>query len=315
MRSLTVCVFRLLCVLALPAAAAQDAALRAVDACITRLDTEIDVGFVRVAARCPELPGALRASAWVQWLPATWSDGDNNLSAKSLEALRALVARELALSPPAAAPQVARLRPILAQLAIGAAERLGWWARLHNWLRGVFARSAPAERDGAFARLFGRVSLSDAVLECVAFMSVALVLALAALIVVNEWRAAGLRAPWVRNKPSDGAPERKGVPQVSWLDIERAAEAERPRMLLALLVARLTAARRLPSCAALTVRELARAAQLGDAEDRSRLLEVALAAERLRYSGRLTEPAGLATAIERGRELLERLNASSVTAS
>ena len=61
--------------------------------------------------------------------------------------------------------------------------------------------------------------------------------------------------------------------------------------------------------------ELARAAQLADAEDRSRLLEVALAAERLRYARELAPPAGLAPVIERGRELLERLGASSHSVS
>jgi hypothetical protein len=82
-------------------------------------------------------------------------------------------------------------------------------------------------------------------------------------------------------------------------------------MLLELIAARLTAARRLPAAAALTVRELARAAQLQDAGDQERLVEVALAAERLRFSDEEPAPASLAAVTERGRELLERLNAAS----
>ena len=77
-------------------------------------------------------------------------------------------------------------------------------------------------------------------------------------------------------------------------------------MLLEVLAARLTAARRLPAAAALTVRELTRAAELG-AEDRARLLEVALASEQLRYAEQWAAPLGLAAVLERGRQLLERL--------
>jgi hypothetical protein len=306
-------VLTLLCVLALPAAAHEDAALGVIDACAARLDAQIDVGYARLAARCPELPAALRASAWARWLPVAWTDADNNLSAQSLEALHALIVSELALKAPAAGPEVARLRPILAQLAATADERRGWWARLQGWLRRVVALRAPGEHESAFARLFGRVSLSQAVLEFVSFVGVALVVALAGFIVVNEWRAAGLQIPWVRAKRREAAPEREAVRLLSWHDIERAAAAERPRMLLELLAARLTATRRLPSSAALTVRELTRAAQLA-AEDHSRLLEVALAAERLRYSTHAAEPGALAAVIERGRELLERLGSSSMAA-
>jgi len=46
---------------------------------------------------------------------------------------------------------------------------------------------------------------------------------------------------------------------LSWHDVERAAPNERPRVLLELIAARLTAARRLPASGALTVRELTRA--------------------------------------------------------
>jgi hypothetical protein len=313
MQRLAASVFALLCVLALPAAAREDAALGVIDACAARLDAEIDVGYARLAARCPELPATLRASAWARWLPLAWTDADNNLSAQSLAALHALVVSELALKAPTAGPEVARLRPILAQLAATADERPGWWTRLQNWLRRVLAKRAPGAPESAFARLFGRVSLSQAVLEIVSFVSVALVVALAGFIVVNEWRAAGLHVPWVRGKRREAAPEREGMRLSSWHDIERAATAERPRMLLELLAARLTATRRLPASAALTVRELTRAAQLAT-EDHSRLLEVALAAERLRYSDHRAAPGALAAVIERGRELLERLSASSMAA-
>jgi hypothetical protein len=55
------------------------------------------------------------------------------------------------------------------------------------------------------------------------------------------------------------------------------------------------------------VRELARAAALSDSADRERLDELALACERLRFSVMAPPPAGVARALERGRELFERL--------
>lgn len=81
-------------------------------------------------------------------------------------------------------------------------------------------------------------------------------------------------------------------------------------MLLELIAARLTAARRLPASAAFTVRELARAAQLPDADHKERLVAVALAAERLRFSDDVTAPENLTAVMQRGRELLEQLNAA-----
>ena len=295
---------------ALPAAAAADA-LGEIDACLTRLEADIDVGFGRIATRCPELARQLRSSDWTVWLPAGWDAADNNLSAKSLAALHTLVVRERALPPPARTPDVARFPLILGALAARNQEVHGWWARFQNWLRTVLASAEPEADASGFDRLLGRVQLSQALLQFVTYSTFVLVLLLAGFIVVNEWRVAGRRKRRARNKSGDTGPGGEPAQTLSWQDIERAALCERPRMLLELIAARLTAARRLPAAAALTVRELARAAQLQDAGDQERLVEVALAAERLRFSDEEAAPASLAAVTERGRELLERLNAAS----
>jgi len=304
------CVFGLLGVLAGAASARADNALDVMAACAQRLDPQIDVGFERIAARCPELALALSSSDWADWLPLEWSNPDHNLSAQSLQALSALVASERALRSRAPPAEVARLRPILAQLTANAAERQGWWARLQDWLRHALTKNGSREHGNSFARLFVHMSLSEAVLKVVTFVSLAIVVLLAGVILVNEWRAAGVRMR--RARPTAGAvepDERKRL--LSWQDIERAAVAERPRLLLALLAAHLTAAQRLPASAALTVRELTRAAQLAD-EDQAQLLEVALAAERARYCAHPAPAGALAVVIAHGRELLERLSASAV---
>jgi hypothetical protein len=304
------CLIVLVAGAAQPAAARADAALGVIDACVMRLDAEIDEGFARVAARCPQLAGNLRSSDWAAWLPVGWDDPHNTLSAKSLAALHRLVAGELTRPKPGPAPDVARLRPILANLALTQEERRTFWARLQAWLRRVLAPRASASPDSPFARLFGRISVSQAVLEFVSYATVVFIVGLAGFIVANEWRAAGMRKRSLRRKSTGTAAERERVRHISWQDIERAAAAERPRLLLELLAARLTAARRLPAAAALTARELTRAAELTDTEDRARLLEVALASEHLRYGAHWAAPARLAAVMERGRQLLERLDAS-----
>jgi hypothetical protein len=81
--------------------------------------------------------------------------------------------------------------------------------------------------------------------------------------------------------------------------------------LLELIVRRLSDRGALPPSGALTVRELTRAAQLPDPEDRSRLADLALAAERARYSGAEAQATVFDAPIAHGRELLERLETAT----
>ncbi len=294
-----------LAVLGVPAAASADA-LAAIDACTEHLQ-----GADRVAVRCPELAKTLQASAWAAWLPPGWQDQYEDLSARSLASLRVGVARELALRTPAGAPQVALVRPILADLASRKEQQPHtWWQRLRSWLRGL-AAPAPAGAAEAhwYDRLIGHAQLPEVLLRSMAYATLALVVILAGWIVFAEWRAA--RLPRGGSAHGDwGTPRlaRSGR-DVSWRDIERAAPEEQLRMLLALIVERLMAARRLPAASALTVRQLARAAEFADAADRERLADVAFTAERQSFAMDAPSTASVARALARGRELLENLGA------
>ncbi|HEY2401310.1 MAG TPA: DUF4129 domain-containing protein, partial [Steroidobacteraceae bacterium] len=129
---------------------------------------------------------------------------------------------------------------------------------------------------------------------------------------LNELRTAGLfgrRMGTARKRQTQFA---GGTTGMSWRDIERATLSDRPRLLLELIVRRLSDRGALPPSGALTVRELTRAAQLPEAGDRSRLAELALAAERVRYSAKEPGAAGLDEALVRGKELLSRLEAGVV---
>src|ERR1700754_1566915 len=68
-----------------------------IDACVARLDPQLDIGYDRIAARCPDLMRQLETGAWAPWLPRGWKEPGNDLSAGSLKEFRELVARESAV--------------------------------------------------------------------------------------------------------------------------------------------------------------------------------------------------------------------------
>lgn len=301
------CVAALLLALMAPCAvAATNAAdaLGVIDACIGRLDGDTDIGFERIALRCPELERVVGASEWGAWLPAGWQDDYNNLSARSLGALRMALVRELALRPRTHTPQTALLRPILADLAARHPEDRGWWGRVRSALRGLFAPAAE-HSAGWYDGLAGRYTPPQALLQAVAYTTLVFCVILAGFIVVSEWRAAARPERRARAAGIDAAAQ--GRPPLRWHDVECAAPEARARLLLELVLARLTAAQRLPAADALTVRELTRAAQLPDLADRERLQEIAFAAERMRFSLEPPTSAAVARFLVCGRELLERL--------
>jgi len=291
-----------------PTAAAQDA-LSAIDSCVRKLDPGVDIGYERIATRCPDLARRLDRAEWSAWLPRSWKQPDNDLSAGGLQELRVLVARELATPPIVRTPRVERLTAILANLGEGAHEPPGWWTRCKAWLRDVFGRPEQVDADSGFARLIAQVGFSEAVVETISYAALALVVVLAGLIVVNELRSAGVFGAKRSRRAAQGVhrtPSRRDG--LSWRDVERAPLYHRPRWLLELIAARLTEQDRLPPASGLTVRELAGAARLPDETDRPRLEQLALAAELVRFSDREISPDNIDAAVERGRELLERLD-------
>src|SRR5437879_13923181 len=104
-----------------PTAAAQDA-LIAIDSCVRQLDPDVDIGYERIATRCPDLARRLDKADWSAWLPRSWRQPDNDLSAGGLQELRVLVARELAAHPSVRTPRVERLTAVLSDLDQGAQD-------------------------------------------------------------------------------------------------------------------------------------------------------------------------------------------------
>jgi hypothetical protein len=293
---------------AAPALAARDA-LSAIDGCIGKLDPELDVGYEKIAARCPDLTPSLEHSPWAAWLPSEWNKPQNTLSAPGLRQLRVLIVREAARTTAKHEPRIERLAPVLAALKASAGAHRSGWQRFKDWLREVLQPGAAQPRRGWLRRLIDSIGLSGALLDAITYGALALVALLAGVIVANELRAGGV----LRALRRGGAARTAALPTAAapgWPDIEDSAPAQRPRVLLEAIAARLIETQRLPPARALTTRELVLAARLTDATDRARLAELAAACERVRFAARPPPAQMLGAALARGRELLAGLEAA-----
>lgn len=292
---------------AAPGGIAPDA-LAAIDACIPKLDPTWDIGFERIAARCPDLARHLERSGWAAWLPRGWKEARNDLSAGSLAELRTLVARELeAQSSAGPQPNVAHLNEVLLELGPAARQNGSLWQQFRAWLRMVVERNRKADSSTWLDRLIQRTGRSQTVVELLTYGSLALVVLLAAGIIFNELRSAGVlraRRRKLRNLSVDGAAHGEAR---SWSDVEHAPLAEKPRLLLELVVARLMDAQRLPPAGALTVGELTRTVKLDEPADRQRLVELARTAEYARFAAAALPPQAVDAAVKQGKELLEHI--------
>ena len=302
MRLRFVCAWILIAVGVSPSALGQEA-LDAIDGCIKRLDPQTDLGYERIAARCPDLTRRLEGSSWALWLPRDWKAPSNDLSAGSLRELRALVAHELASQRNSRTPDLAALSGVLAALGPLEPQQAGTWARFTRWLREALQRGEPSSSAGWLAGM----TVSESLIQLICYSCLAVVVALALAVIVNELRLAGVFA--VRKGRSAARVQAPREATSAWSAIQRAPMRERPRLLLELIAARLTELNRLPAAGGLTVRELLQTARLARSEDRSLLADVALAAERVRFAADPLPESALHAAVERGRRLLEHLEA------
>ena len=297
----------LLLAAALVPCAQARAALEAIDDCVARLDTELDVGYARIAARCPDLTAALGASSFAPWLPADWKRPDNQLSAAGLSELRAQLVRESGGGDNRRpAPRSERVASVLASVTHGDAASIGWWQRFKDWLRRILTTRAQTD-SGWLRRWLAGIELSRSATRLITWASFAIVVALAAGIVTNELRIAGVLRGRRARSQARSADVSRGGSAAALEEIERAAPEQQPALLLELIAARLAALRRLPPARALTARELERQARLPEESGRARLAELVTVCERVRFSGAAVSSASLTAAVRGGRALLAAL--------
>jgi hypothetical protein len=292
-----------------PCARARDA-VQAIDECVARLDTALDVGYARIAERCPELTPALSQSRWAPWLPADWQRPNNQLSATGLTELRALLVRATAPSVAARAPpRTERVAAVLAAATHSDANEGNWWLRFKDWLHRILASRTQAD-SGWLSRLLAEINLSGGTVQLIGWGAFALVVALAGGILLNELRIAGVLGRGAGRASGAAAPAARSRQGLTLTEIDRAAPDEQPALLLELIAMRLAAQERLPPARALTARELGRRARLPDESARVYLTELVNVCERVRFSGQRVAGASLAAALRSGRALLAALDAS-----
>jgi hypothetical protein len=280
-----------------------------VDSCIARLDPQLDIGYDRIAVRCPELFRKLEQGPWSAWLPRGWNEPGNDLSAGGLKELRRLIALESGARLSGSAPDVGRLPVVINHLTD--TSSVGTWARFKHWLRSILERRDEPAGDSWFSRLASHIGIAQTVRQTVAYGALALVVLLAATIIGNELRASGLIPSRSAARRSSRTP-RPGRVSGGIDDMQGLPYLERPRFLLERVLSRLNERGVLPAPGALTVRELMSSARLAVPADRDRLSNLALTAERVRYSGGTPGTAEIDGPVSGGRVLLNRLEAGSL---
>ncbi|MDF3020365.1 MAG: hypothetical protein K0Q92_1668 [Steroidobacteraceae bacterium] len=311
MRRLLVC----LALLAAPnfsgAAATDDPALAALEACGARLDARTDVGLERIAKRCPQLLPALRSAPWADLLPLYLRTGDKHdrrdeISARSLRELAELVRDSKREIAPRSAPDVADLAPVLAGLGEKGQQGVTRWERFKRWIKDKLERHEREDDQDSWLGDFGRqFETSEGVAQFITIVGYCCMGLLLAFVIFSELRAAGLFGGRRRNGARDKAREWRRRLQLA--DVMAAPLADRPGLLLQLLGEALTRANRLRTAAGLTAGALVRQARLDSAEERAELEQVASTAEAVRFAPSQPDAGKLEGAVTAARSLLDKL--------
>jgi hypothetical protein len=287
-------------------AGAEDAALRAVDACRARLDPRVDIGIERVERRCPELLAALEKAPWRDLLPSTLGARREEISAESLRALADLVRRASGEGARRAAPDPEILSPVLAELGDQGQQGSTRWERFKRWLEQKIRDRKDKEEPGWLERWSRQLQTPEGVAQAITYIGYALVIALVLFVIGSELRAAGLLGG-MRRGGSRSSPAAEWRRRLMLADVLAAPPSERPGMLLKLLGEALTRAHRLPASEGLTAAAIARRANLDTEADRDDLTQVAVTAESVRYSPLTPDDEALDRAVVNARRLLGRV--------
>jgi hypothetical protein len=302
----------LLPLFAIPGAYAGDA-LQAIDDCLSHIDAVADVGYERIAARCPDLTPALAGSPAAAWLPPDWRQPGNALSSRSLGDLRALLVRELTAPAARPTPDTQRVAAVLAAVTETEPTQRGWWARLRAWLHQAMTPREGRANESWLQRWAAGLNLSKVARRLIGGTALALVVGIAVSVIVNELRVAGVLAARER-RPRGRVASLAQRGCLSLGDIEEAEASARPSLLFELIASRLAAEQPLPAARALTAGELWRRARLPDEVVRGHLAQLAGVCERLRFSSTPVSPGSLATAVLSGRSVLAALDAVAAPA-
>ena len=291
-------------VLAGAAFAADDAALRVVEACRARLDVT-DVGIERIQKRCPELLPALASAPWRDLLPKTMRERRAEISAESLRALADLVRKSASDASLRAAPSRERLGPILEELGAKGQEGATRWDRFKRWLKEKLENRTDDDEASALEKWSRQFQTSEGIAQAITYAGYAMVGVLMLFVIASELRAAGLLGG-VRRARGAADPAAQWRRRLMLADIAAAPLADRPGMLLRLLGESLTRADRLPAAEGLTAAAIVRRASLDSEQERAALAQVAMTADTVRYGNHPPPDEELEGTVTSARALLER---------
>ena len=275
--------------------------------CRTQMLASDETSFDVVAESCPGLIGEIDASEWSESLHPGWRE---ELSYWELEQLGDVVAafetprRELMRQSPAALDDI--VAGLVEQDA--APEGRSLWDRFVDWLSGLFESDSP-EAPGWFARWLEGIEISSDVVEVIFWTLAAIIVIAAVGVIVMEVRA-NRRSVHVTQRPGSH-PHAPGGVDYQWLtmrDLQQAAAAERPSILLRLLLQRLWRMNAAPQTDSLTHREIPGVVSGLDAGGSATLCRVSALAEELRYAAADPARPDVDTVVADGVALLRKLN-------
>lgn len=288
---------------------ADDAALRALDACRARLDARTDIGFERIDQRCPGLLAEMQRAPWSGLLPPGLAQRRDDISAESLRELAELVRATQAAAPAGRAPDIAGVAPVLDALGAQGQEGATRWERFRRWLQEKLERRRAAEgedEESWIDELGRKLRTSEGLAEIITRIGYGLMGLLVLLVIWSELRAAGLLGG-TRRDAGPGDPRSAWRRRLQLSDVAAAPLAERPGLLLRLLGDSLSRARRLPAPDGLTATAIAGQARLDDEADRGDLRSLADAADAVRYGTQTPPPERIESTTQRAQALLARL--------
>lgn len=287
------------------AAAADDPALAAVEACRAKLDARNDIGLERIGMRCPELLRTLANAPWSNLLPQDLLERRDEISAEGLRELVELVRSSERETSARDMPDVAKLAPVLAELGEKGQQGATRWERFKQWLKDKFDHREEDKDEDSWLEKFGReFETSEGVARAITYIGYALVGMLVLYVIWSELRAAGLLGGTRTSQRAQEAAQWRRRLQLA--DVMQAPLADRPGLMLKLLGEALTRAHRLPAADGLTAATLVRQARLDSDEERAQLASVAQTADAVRYGPQPPEEEKLQGAVSSARSLLDR---------
>ncbi len=287
--------------------AADTSSFEVIASCIEESSGD-EIGLAELEEACPGIEHALTRSGYVGFISESEIE---QLTVHGLADLQHVTERyRRAPTDHSAQADVTRLAPILGSLQEEPQgdRPLTLLERFKRWLNSLRQQSQQ-EQDSWLSRWLRDFDVSESVTRAIVYVSIALILLIAIIVIVNELRAAGVFRRRERRRAATVAAAAGSVDlsRATLADLERVRAAERPALLLRILVNTLIDTGRLRTEKSLTHRELGTRAAF-DAVDQRRIFNrVASLSERLLYGNRDVPSEEIDAVVAAGRTLDQQL--------